>query len=446
MKKTSVTRIQDSGVGARLFRKRLQLDVVEGPDRGKSITSARERVTIGSAEQNDLVLTDSAVSRHHLRIEPTPDGFVVSDLGSTNGTSLGTMRVREIVIQDRTVLSLGDTVLRIEPLDEEEEVELIAGDHFGSVLGQSPSMRELFHRLEAIAPLDVTVLLTGETGTGKELIAREIHEHSKRKDRPFLVVDCGAIPPTLIESELFGHERGAFTHAESIRLGVFEEAEGGTVFLDEIGELDLPMQPRLLRVLERGEVKRLGSPHHKKLDIRLIAATNKDLERSVNAGTFRADLFYRLAVVHLSVPPLRDRPEDVEMLVETMLPEIANRLGLEPAPVLARTTMQQLIDHPWPGNVRELRNFLERLVALSGNAVPALPSKELSLPAPPPLEDLDHLPFREAKARWVEHFDLMYLSRLLERHRFNVAEAARESGIDRVHLFRLIKKYRLKDR
>jgi DNA-binding NtrC family response regulator len=441
-----ITRIQDSGVRARLFRKRLRLEVLEGPDSGRSITTARERVTIGSSEQNDLVLTDSAVSRHHLRIEPTPDGFLVSDLGSTNGTAIGSMRVREIVIRDRTVLALGDTALRIDPLDEEEEVALVADDHFGAVLGQSPAMRELFHRLQAVAPLDVTVLLEGETGTGKELIAREIHRQSRRKDRPFLIVDCGAIPPTLIESELFGHERGSFTHAESSRPGVFEEAAGGTVFLDEIGELDLPMQPRLLRVLETGEVKRIGSAHHKKLDIRLIAATNRDLERACNTGTFRADLFYRLAVVHLRVPPLRDRPEDVELLVNTLLPEIATRLGIDPAPNLSRNTMQQLVTHPWPGNVRELRNFLERLVVLSGNAAPPLPQRELALAAPPPIEDLDQLPFREAKTRWVEHFDLMYLTRLLERHRFNVAEAARQSGIDRVHLFRLIKKYRLKER
>jgi transcriptional regulator with PAS, ATPase and Fis domain len=442
--RTPVTRIQEGGMRPRLFRKKFRLEVLSGPDARRSVI-ASHRVTVGSSAKNDLALTDSAVSRHHLRIEPDDEGFVVSDLGSTNGTSIGTTRVREVVVADRVDIRVGDTVLRFEPLAEEEEILLLEDDHFGDLLGKSPAMRELFLRMESIASKDVTVLVEGETGTGKELIAREIHARSPRQARPFVVVDCGAIPPTLIESELFGHERGAFTHAVEGRPGAFEEADGGTVFLDEIGELELPMQPKLLRVLERGEVKRVGASQHRRLDLRVIAATNRDLERAVNAGTFRADLFYRLAVVHLRVPPLRHRPEDVELLVGRMLASIASSMAV-PAPELSSETMQQLVSHPWPGNVRELRNFLERLVALSDRGAPEL-SRPLELSSRElTVADLESLPFRDAKARWIEHFDVTYLSRLLLRHGNNVADAARHSGIDRVHLFRLIKKYKLERR
>lgn len=308
-------------------------------------------------------------------------------------------------------------------------------------------MRELFRKLELAAPKDVTVLLEGETGTGKEVVAEEIHRHSTRRDRPFVVVDCAAIPASLIESELFGHVEGAFTSAGVGRLGAFESADGGTLFLDEIGELDLAIQPRLLRAIERGEVKRLGEDQHRRVDVRVIAATHRDLQRRVNQGTFRADLFYRLAVLHLRVPPLRERPEDIELLVEHMLPLIATRLGVQPQDPLSPQTLQQLLGYAWPGNVRELRNVLERLVTLSGSAVTfdaladAEPTAKATTLSP---EALVALPFKEAKTQWLTHFELRYLEILLERCKGNVAEAARQSGIDRVHLFRLVKKYGLR--
>jgi len=442
----TTTRVKLDGSRPRLFRRRFSLQVLEGPDRGAQLTTARETVSVGSASQNDLVLTDSSVSRHHLRVEATPRGFQLTDLDSTNGTTLGQLELRQILAHGPVELHLGQSLVRFAPLAEEEEVPLPTIDRFGDVLGCSPAMLELFRNLENIASKDVTVLIEGETGTGKELVAEALHQNSPRRGGPFVVVDCGAIPYNLIESELFGHLRGAFTGAVSDRAGAFEEADGGTVFLDEIGELDLPLQPRLLRALEQRQVKRLGDARMRKIDVRVIAATNRDLQRHVNQGTFRADLFYRLAVMHLRVPPLRHRPEDVELLVARLLPDIASRYGV-PAPQLDRETLQQLVSHPWPGNVRELRNFLERLVALSRSGSPVQAVEDLGPPAAAEglsIGELAHLPFKEAKAQWTATFDVSYLKRLLERCDQNVAEASRQSGIDRVHLFRLIKKYDLK--
>ena len=440
--KTSVTRVHLDRGQLHLYRRKLGLEVIAGPDRGKKLVTAEPILTVGSAAQNALVLRDAGVSRHHLRLEATPDGVLVADLDSTNGTLLGAVGLREVLLGEAAVeLRLADTVLRITPLGDEEEIPLESGDRFGSVLGQSAPMRELFHKLARASAQDVTVLLEGETGTGKELVAREIHQHSPRRDGPFVIIDCGAIPATLIESELFGHARGAFTGAAGERAGAFEEAHGGTIFLDEIGELDLAMQPRLLRALESGQVKRLGETAHRRVDVRIVAATNRDLERAVNHATFRADLFYRLAVVRLRVPPLRERPEYIEPLAQHLVAEAARRFGLDRPPPLAPAALQQLGTHRWPGNVRELRNFCERLVALSGEA-------DASSPTVPPSRDaMDQaaeLPFREAKAAWTARFDVEYLTRLLERCQGNVAEAARRSGMDRVHLFRLIKKYGLR--
>ena len=441
-----VTRIKQDGANARLFRTRCELTVIDGPDRGRAIATASQRITIGTAEQNELMLTDPSVSRHHVQVEITSAGFKISDLNSTNGTSLGPMRLEHGVATGPVELRLGDTRLRIAPGREEEEIDLAEDDHFGVVLGRSPAMRELFVKLRSAAYKDVTVLLEGETGTGKELIAHSIHEQSHRREGPFVIVDCGAIPPTLIESELLGHERGAFTGAVGARVGAFEEANGGTIFLDEIGELEMSLQPRLLRVLERREVKRVGATRHRPVDVRVVAATNRNLHRDVNEGTFRADLYYRLAVVHLRIPPLRERREDIALMTERMLPMVAERMRV-PVPSLSDETMQQLVQHHWRGNGRELRNFLERLVALSQGPGPVEISDELGLTEPPgdiSIDALEQLPFREAKARWTEHFDITYLARLLERCNYNVAEASRQSGIDRVHLFRLIKRYKLR--
>ncbi|MBI2377893.1 MAG: sigma 54-interacting transcriptional regulator [Deltaproteobacteria bacterium] len=443
----AITRTIQSEGRVQLFRRRVALEIIGGPKDPRGFTrlvTAEPIVTIGSSEHNQLVVSDPAVSRHHVRVELKADALVVSDLGSTNGTWLGDLRVHRVEINKRVELRLGATVVAIEPEPDEEEIPISDRASFGQLLGRSVSMRELFQRLRSVAGKDVTVLIEGETGTGKELIARELHQHSKRKDGPFVVVDLGAIPETLIEAELFGHVRGAYTGANEDRPGAFEEANGGTIFLDEIGELLPSMQPKLLRALERQEVKRLGSSKHVRFDARVVAATHRDLMRGMNEGSFRSDLYYRLAVIHLRVPPLRDRPDDVELLLNHMLQEAAARLDA-PVPTLDPATRQQIIGHPWPGNARELRNFVERLVALS-SAEPALelPTSSRASAGGVQIEDVELLPFKEAKAQWTQRFDEAYLSRLLARTAFNVAEAARQSGIDRVHLFRLIKKLGLK--
>jgi DNA-binding NtrC family response regulator len=424
--------------------------VVRASGEHQGCQHCRRGPNAATAAQNGFVLQDPGVSRHHLRIEGTPEGLAVADLDSTNGTFLGAVRVKQIVVELTAELRLAETVLVIRTLPDEEEVPLAESSSFGALVGQSPPMRELFRKIEAASRQAVTVLLEGETGTGKELVAREIHEHSPRSGKPFVIVDCGAIPATLIEAELFGHARGAFTGAAADHAGAFEEADGGTVFLDEIGELDMAMQPRLLRALESGQIKRLGETKHRRVDVRIIAATNRDLDRAVNHGTFRPDLFYRLAVVRLRIPPLRERPEDVELLATGLLKDAARRFGVERVPALPTDALARLVTHRWPGNVRELRNFCERLVALSSDAgmEAALPdpstAADLAAATHPSVASLVDLPYKDAKARWVAEFDVEYLSRLLERCQFNVAEAARRSGIDRVHLFRLIKKYGLR--
>ena len=443
MNSNTIKLTRDAGT-LRMFRRRFALQVIQGPDAGRSLASADECVTVGTAPNNDLILTDSSVSRYHLRVEVTPDGFLLSDLDSTNGTTTGNLRLRQGTADEVVDLWLGETLLRFSPLAEEEEVPMLAADRFGKVLGQSPAMRELFSKLQSCSSRDVTVLLEGATGTGKELIAQEVHWHGPRRDGPFIIVDCGAIPASLIESELFGHLKGAFTGATGDRAGAFEEAHGGTIFLDEIGELDLAMQPRLLRALENRQVKRLGEARHRTVDVRIIAATNHDLKRRVNKGAFRADLFYRLAVVHLRIPPLCQRPGDLELLVRQMLPRIAEQSGLERLPHIDAQMLRRMTEHPWPGNVRELRNLLERMVILSQGSTPFDPVSELHRePAGQHavLDRLLELPFKEAKAQWLSYFDRQYLTSLLDGCDFNVAAAARRSGVNRVHLFRLIKKY-----
>jgi transcriptional regulator with GAF, ATPase, and Fis domain len=439
-----------------LFRRKIRLLVVDGPDKGNELVTAEAFITVGSAEQNNLVIADPSVSRHHLRFEAHQDGFLVTDLSSTNGTKIGDLRVKQVILEHATDLTLGSTVVRFVPTDEHVEIPLAMKESFGSVHGNSPAMRELFSQMEVAASQDVTTLISGETGTGKELIAREIHQQSRRRNGPFIIVDCGAIPATLIESELFGFMRGAFTNATSDRAGAFEEAAAGTIFLDEIGELELSMQPRLLRVLEEGQVKRLGEARHRKIDVRVIAATNRDLQLAVNQGGFRADLFYRLAVVHLHPPPLRDRLSDIPILVEAIMEDIARRHGIEPIK-LDKRSMDLLQQYTWPGNVRELRNVLTRLALTStSRGRVSLTSLIPTSPQPPPKEttgisgafpgsddQVGKVPFKEAKAQWLAQFEIDYLKRLLDETKGNVAEAARVSEIDRVHLYRLIKKYRL---
>ncbi|HAP74890.1 MAG TPA: transcriptional regulator, partial [Acidimicrobiaceae bacterium] len=295
---------------AELRLQRFRLTVVAGPERGRSVEVGADEITIGTAPGNDLVLEDHAVSRHHVTITSTPRGALVRDLGSTNGTKVNGVPVERAYLLPGATISLGHSELRVEPAGETHEA-LSAEDRYGRALGTCPAMRRIFALLPRLAAADATILLEGETGTGKSLLAEAIHEASPRASGPYVVVDCGAIPPTLIESELFGHEKGAFTGAATTRIGAFESARGGTLFLDEIGELPIEMQPKLLRALEERVVKRVGGNESIRLDLRLIAATNRELREEVNRGRFRSDLFYRLATMRLRIPPLRERRDDI---------------------------------------------------------------------------------------------------------------------------------------
>src|SRR3954465_12202445 len=338
-----------------------RVEVVSGADAGLVRDIEASVIRIGARRGNDVQLTDSKVSGLHCEIRLDDRGYRLRDLDSTNGTYVSQLRVNDVYIQPGTHIALGGTRLKFEPLGDSVEIELSDTDRFGSMIGRSVKMREMFARLEKLARSDATVLVTGETGAGKELVAEALHDHSPREKGPFVVLDCGSIPPNMIESELFGHERGAFTGATAAYPGAFERAHGGTVFLDEIGELPLAMQPKLLRVLERKEVRRVGGAKTIEVDVRIVAATNRDLGVEVNRGRFREDLYYRLAVARVHVPPLRERKDDLPLLIEHILATTPNGKTAS----IAQETIDLMSKHDWPGNVRELRNVIERAVLLS---------------------------------------------------------------------------------
>src|SRR3954469_9192621 len=421
--------------------------IVKGPDRGDTVPVDHRPVTFGSASDSDVVLTDPTVSRRHLVAKLGERGVLVRDLGSTNGSFVQGARFKELELGFGAEIRIGKTVLKYLP--EEEMVDLPPAEEqaFGKLLGWDPEIRKMFRVLGDVAPSDATVLIEGETGTGKELIAEQIHAHSARARGPFVVFDCGAVPRELIESALFGHLRGSFTGAVTDRRGAFTEADGGTLFLDEIGELALEMQPALLRAIDRRMIRPLGAPAYQKLDVRIIAATNRSLRGEVAARRFREDLYYRLAVVRVSVPPLRQRPEDIVLLAEHFLRQYAGnrRARLTPAS-LAR--MQR---YGWPGNVRELRNVMERaclvgrgdLIDVGDLQDDEVDESTLAVGISAPALDL---PYKAAKARLLEGFERDYFKALVDRHGGNVSAAARDAKIDRKHLRDLLRKLGLRER
>ncbi len=419
-----------------------------GKHNGESIEGAAATLRIGSKEGNSLRLQNETVSRYQFEIEPSPNGFLLRDLGSTNGTFVDGYRVREIWLPRRATIKAGDVALAFEALGEEVAVELSSSERFGDALGRSPAMREIFATLEKVAASDLTVLLEGESGTGKERLAEGIHLRSPRAKSRFVVFDCASVPASLMESELLGHERGAFTGADSRRIGRFEEAAGGTLFLDEIGELPLDLQPKLLRVLERREIRRVGGTQVIPVDVRVVAATNRDLPREVNRGAFREDLFYRLAVVRVRIAPLRERKDDIPLLVEHFVREALDGDDEQTRAAMAGISpqnMQGLLNHPWPGNVRELRNFIERTMVISGavsapNESESRPLRASDAVGSPPAVDLDR-PFIEARQELMNRFELSYLEAQLERHGGNISRAARAAGLDRMHFKRLLARH-----
>jgi transcriptional regulator with GAF, ATPase, and Fis domain len=427
------------GVGRDLA---LSAVVLSGAEKGlkKPFT---QRLTIGKAPDNDVVLTSAEVSRHHCEVTRVREGLRIRDLKSTNGTFVESARVQEAIVPAGSLIKVGTVEIAFRPNLDVLDVEPLESSIFAGAVAESPSMRRIFRVLDGVAKTDATVLLEGETGTGKEVMARAVHEKSKRKDGPFVIVDCGAVSYSLIESELFGHERGAFTSAVATRQGAFELAHGGTLFLDEIGELPLDVQPKLLRVLETRELRRVGGNKTFISDVRIVAATKRDLEREVASGKFREDLYFRLAVVPVRLPPLRARREDIPLLVDTIL----QRMGADPSQVSART-LHWLKQNDWPGNVRELRNLLERAVHIS-RATGQEEIRLLDMPTGGEAEDpFPFIPgesYRDMRARFDNELERRYLKWLLDRHHGNLSAAAREVQADRKHLLSLAKKHGLRE-
>ncbi len=426
MDETEVTRAASPLSGS------LTLRVVAGPDLGKRI-EVDDEVLVGTSEACDLVLTDPTVSRRHASFTPSAAGMRVRDQGSKNGVLAHGLVLGDAEVPAGAELVLGNTRLAVTPAAASIRLRapLTSRESFGRFVGAAPSLQRMYAQLERAAPSDATILLEGASGTGKELLAEAIHENSPRQGKPFIIVDCGTLSETLVESELFGHEKGAFTGADRRHLGAFESANGGTVFLDEIGELPLPMQTRLLRVLEQRHVRRVGGNDRLPIDVRVVAATNRNLEREVDEGRFRLDLFHRLAVLLVRVPSLAERLSD--------LPRLARHFatGFGRADAFDDAALERAMRHTWPGNVRELRNWVERLVLL-GEAAGAMPTPRAASDASSfeAIAAADQ-PYRIARARALETFTDTYVAQMLARHGGNVSAAARAAGIARRYFQRL---------
>jgi transcriptional regulator with PAS, ATPase and Fis domain len=413
---------------------RVTLVVVDGASRGATIQAGGSPVRVGSSEACALRLDDRRVSRVHFELAVSSDRIAVRDLGSTNGTFVDSVRVRDADVGSGSVIRAGDSALRVDVDQSPAQIALSPRASFGELLGASVEMRMVYAVLERAAQADATVLLLGETGTGKDVAARSLHAESSRRAGPFVPVDCGAIPENLIESELFGHVRGAFTGAIANRKGAFEEADGGTLFLDEIGEMPLALQPKLLRALETKSIRRVGETQTRPVSVRIVAATNRPLARAVNEGTFREDLYYRLAVIEVALPPLRARRADVPALAQSFYERMVPG-GKLPDPYVAHLETKS-----WPGNVRELRNTIERDVALglprTTEAVPASPPPAL----PSGIESIVplHMPLKEARAAWSRAFDSIYVRAMLDKTSGNVTRAAEAAGVSRRFLQRMM--------
>jgi DNA-binding NtrC family response regulator len=456
--------VNDRATSRQLQKARLV--VLEGEDEGKSFEISKSKVYVGRASVNDCILKDTSISSTHFEVHAEADGFLLRDCGSTNGTKLGGCRIKEVYLAANATFRAGNTTFKLEPVDEVVEIPLSEDEHFQGVIGRSVAMREVFAILAKVAPSELTCLIEGQTGTGKERIARAIHDASRRRNKPYVVLDCSAIPRDLMESYVFGHEKGAFTGAHAQQKGAFEQAEGGTLFLDEIGELDLSLQPKLLRVLENREFKRVGGTRTIRSDCRVVAATNRDLRQMVNEGSFREDLYFRLSVIQIHLPPLSQRRDDITLLVEHFIDDLAER---RPDMQRARFTAdarEALMAHEWPGNVRELKNVIVRAASLcSGSTVErsdlqlrghqSMSSGAMSVGAsraPQHVEDSDLVgleidlsrEYKDVKETLLDQFEHVYLERIYRINDGNISQSARKAGITRYHMRELLKKHDLK--
>jgi DNA-binding NtrC family response regulator len=410
---------------------------------GTSFPLTDTGLRLGKAPENDIVIDDPTVSRNHMRVTRQGDRFLVQDLDSTNGTFLDGAQIREAYLKPGALIEMGDVQLRFQPKVAAVQIAPQTEDRLGDLVGKSIPMRQIFALLQRIGPTDSTLLLVGETGAGKGAAAKAIHQLSPRSNGPMVIFDCASVSDSLIESELFGHEKGAFTGAVAPRIGCLERAQGGTLFLDEIDDLSLELQPKLLRAIEDREFRRLGtSSAPVSFDARIIAASKKDLWAETQAGRFREDLYFRLSVFTVTLPPLRDRTEDIPLLVNAFAGDTLWEQLPEPM-------REQFLAHTWPGNVRELRNALERarhvsdLTEFSAESVLREFTRSVSPIEGETLPVRYEGPFKELKDELIRGFEREYLGRLLSRTRGNVAKSSREAGLDRKHLYSLLHKYHL---
>ena len=441
-----VTRVTNA-ISARAQMRAAQLRIVDGPDRGVELDLPPVGVVIGTERTCDVVLTDGFVSRRHCSIAPHAQGFAINDLGSKNGTVIDGVAIGKVVAPPGVAIRIGKTLVQLMPADEVVDSPPSESEQFGGLYGGSHVMRQVFAILERASKSAAPILFLGESGTGKELMARGVHDASPRRDGPFVVFDCGASTESLIESDLFGHMKGAFTGAAGDRQGAFAAAHGGTLFLDEIGDLPVALQPKLLRMLEAGEVVPLGGRKSERYDVRIVAATHRDVFGEVARGGFRGDLYYRLAVVEVHVPPLRQRTGDLARLVAMFLeragaPQLAAQVG--------GAALERLERYHWPGNVRELRNVITRAVALAGpdddfQSLPFVLRPTVAAPESVPAARADR-PFHEAKDALIARFERDYLTDLVQRAGGNLSQAARDAGLERKFLYKLLERAGLRQR
>ena len=419
--------------GPALSHQGFRLVVLSGELRGREVEVIKDSITLGRSRQCDIVLPDDSVSRTHAQIRREGDRYRLLDLESSSGTCLGGSMITDAFLRPGDELRLGQVELRFVPRDRSPELLPSESERFGPVLGRSLAMRRVFAVLERVADKQVTVFLRGETGTGKDLVARAIHDASPRREAPFVIVDCGALAAEQIELELFGSRDDG-----DVRRGAWELADGGTLFLDEVGELPADLQPKLLRTLESGRFRRVGGTEERSADVRIIAASNRNVRESVTDGSMREDLYFRLAVVSCELPALRERREDIPMLIEAFSRRLPPGMWRPPGP----EAMARLIGYEWPGNVRELRNVVERSAYLSPDGVIDLMSTDRREPGEPRKVSFDPtLTFREQKERAIERFEEAYLHWLLDRAGGNISRGAREADMDRKYLHKLLRRY-----
>ncbi len=412
--------------------------VAKAPD-GKTFPIDVDALLVGRDPGAAIVLTDPEVSAFHCELRAVSEGVLVKDLGSTNGTFLGPVRVREAIVVTPSELTLGRSKILVEP-QAKRRVDVGFADRFGPLVGSSPKMRRVFSVLEKVASTSLSVLIVGEAGTGKELVAKAIHEAGERKGGPFVVVDRGSIPPTFAESILFGHERGSFTGATEGRKGALADAHEGTLFLDELGELPLELQPTLLRALSERQVKRVGGSTFEPVDVRVLAATRRDLGMETNAGRFRSDLFFRIAQVKVELPPLRERLSDIPLIVEDVCQRVARP---HHAAMVLGWIEKRMAAHDWPGNVRELVNVASVAAQLADE--PNAIDDVLTLARDEGAVDVPHASaaggFGQAKRAAIAAFERDFFSGLAKRCKGNVSEMARQSGMERHHVRAYLRKY-----